>query len=48
MTENLTILIEEMGRKRPSDAKGDFVGSVYLTSTMGPGVRVAQAKSEKR
>jgi large subunit ribosomal protein L1 len=48
VTENLTVLIEEIGRKRPSDAKGDFVGSVFLTSTMGPGVRVAQAKSEKR
>jgi large subunit ribosomal protein L1 len=48
VTENLTVLIEEIGRKRPSDAKGDFMGSVFLTSTMGPGVRVAQAKSEKR
>jgi len=48
VSENLTVLIEEIGRKRPSDAKGDFMGSVYLTSTMGPGVRVAQAKSEKR
>jgi large subunit ribosomal protein L1 len=48
VSENLTTLIEEIGRKRPSDAKGDFMGSVYLTSTMGPGVRVAQAKSEKR
>ena len=48
VTENLTVLLEEIGRKRPSDAKGDFVGSVYLTSTMGPGVRVAQVKSEKR
>jgi large subunit ribosomal protein L1 len=48
VTENLTVLIDEIGRKRPADAKGDFVGSVYLSATMGPGVRVAQAKSEKR
>jgi large subunit ribosomal protein L1 len=48
VTENLTLLIDEIGRKRPSDAKGDFVGSVFLSSTMGPGVHVAQAKSEKR
>jgi len=48
VTENLTTLLEEIGRKRPADAKGDFVGSVFLTSTMGPGVRIAQAKSEKR
>jgi len=48
VSENLAILLEEIGRKRPSDAKGDFVGSVYLTSTMGPSVRVAVAKNEKR
>ena len=48
VTENLKLLIDEIGRKRPSDAKGDFVGSVFLSSTMGPGVHVAQAKSEKR
>ncbi len=47
-SENLTTLLEEITRKRPSDAKGEFVGSVFLTSTMGPGVRVAQAKTEKR
>jgi large subunit ribosomal protein L1 len=48
VSANLTTLLDEIERKRPSDAKGDFVGSVYLTSTMGPGVHVAQAKSEKR
>jgi len=48
VAENLTTLLEEVQRKRPSDAKGEFVASVYLTSTMGPGVRVAVAKSEKR
>jgi large subunit ribosomal protein L1 len=48
VSANLAILLEEIERKRPADAKGDYVGSVYLTSTMGPGVHVAQAKSEKR
>jgi large subunit ribosomal protein L1 len=48
VAENVTTLLEEVNRKKPADAKGDFVGSVYLTSTMGPGVHVAQAKSEKR
>jgi large subunit ribosomal protein L1 len=48
VAENLTVLLEEIGRRRPADAKGEFVGSVYLSSTMGPGVKVAQAKSEKR
>jgi large subunit ribosomal protein L1 len=48
VSANLKTLLEEIDRKRPADAKGDFVGSVYLSSTMGPGVRIAQAKSEKR
>jgi len=48
VAENVTTLLDEVNRKKPADAKGDFVGSVYLTSTMGPGVHVAQAKSEKR
>jgi large subunit ribosomal protein L1 len=48
VSENLKILLEEIERKRPADAKGDFVGSVYLASTMGPGVHVVQAKIEKR
>jgi len=48
VAENVTILLEEVNRRKPADAKGDFVGSVYLTSTMGPAVRVVQAKIEKR
>ena len=48
IAENLTVLLDEINRKRPADAKGDFVTSVYLASTMGPGVRVATVKNEKR
>jgi large subunit ribosomal protein L1 len=48
VASNLTTLMEEINRKRPSDAKGDFVTSVFLASTMGPSVRVALAKNEKR
>ena len=47
VAENLGTVVEEIQRKRPADAKGDFVASVFLTSTMGPGVRVAVAKKEK-
>ena len=45
--ENVKILIDEVGRKRPADAKGDFVQSIYLASTMGPSVKVALAKAER-
>lgn len=48
VNENLAILLEEIGRKRPSDTKGEFVSSVYLSSSMGPSVHVTVAKSEKR
>ena len=47
VAENVTTLLAEVARKRPADAKGDFVASVYLTSTMGPGVRVAMTKVER-
>lgn len=45
--ENLEILLAEIARKRPSDTKGDFIQSVYVASTMGPGVRVAAGESER-
>ncbi|MCE5256829.1 MAG: 50S ribosomal protein L1 [Spirochaetaceae bacterium] len=50
VAENLTTLLDEIYRRRPADAKGDFVASVFLASTMGPSVRVsaAIAKNEKR
>lgn len=48
IAENLSTLLDEVARKRPSDAKGDFIASVYLTPTMGPSVKVAIGKTEKR
>ena len=40
ITENAVAIIAEILRKKPADAKGDYVVSVALSSTMGPGVRV--------
>ena len=40
ITENAVSIIAEILRKKPADAKGDYVVSVALSSTMGPGVRV--------
>ena len=40
IAENITILLTEIGRKKPADAKADFVQSVSISSTMGPGVWV--------
>jgi large subunit ribosomal protein L1 len=40
IVENMRLVFSEVVRKRPSDAKGEFVKSVAISSTMGPGVRV--------
>ena len=38
---NATAFIQEVVRKRPSDLKGDYVTSIVVSSTMGPGVRLS-------
>lgn len=40
VVENLRLVVKEIIRKRPSDAKGEFVKSVVISPTMGPGVKV--------
>ena len=40
VAENADVIIKEIIRKKPSDAKGDYVQSVAIASTMGPGVAV--------
>ncbi len=38
--ENVKTLLAEIDRKKPADAKADFVRSVSVSSSMGPGVWV--------
>lgn len=38
---NAEHIISEIVKKKPADTKGEFIRSVALSSTMGPGVRVA-------
>jgi large subunit ribosomal protein L1 len=40
ITENARILINEVQRKKPADIKGEFIKSIAVSSTMGPGVMV--------
>ncbi|HIV98426.1 MAG TPA: 50S ribosomal protein L1 [Candidatus Ornithospirochaeta avicola] len=40
IAENARVTVTEIMRKKPSDAKGDFVLSVAVSSTMGPGIHV--------
>jgi large subunit ribosomal protein L1 len=44
--ENVRAVISEIKRKRPTDAKGDFIRTVSVASTMGPGVWVAMGDKE--
>ena len=40
LLENYASVVEEIVRAKPSAAKGRYIRSITLTSTMGPGVRV--------
>ena len=40
VAENVKLVIKEILRKKPADVKGDFVKSVALSSTMGPGIKL--------
>lgn len=41
VAENIKAVMTEVKRKRPVDAKGEFIQTVSVASTMGPGVWVA-------
>ncbi len=45
LVENATALLSEIMRARPSAAKGTYLRSVNLSSTMGPGVRVDSSEA---
>jgi large subunit ribosomal protein L1 len=38
--ENIQTAVDTIKRKRPSDVKGEFVKSVTVSTTMGPGVKI--------
>lgn len=40
VVQNVEHVVSEIVKKKPADTKGEFVRSVALSSTMGPGVRV--------
>jgi len=45
LLENYAALLEEMHRARPAAAKGRYLQTVTLTTTMGPGIRVDPART---
>jgi large subunit ribosomal protein L1 len=45
--ENAKTLIDAVLKAKPAAAKGKYVRSIFLSSTMGPGVRVDAVSLEK-
>jgi len=44
LTENFTALMDAIVKAKPATAKGQYIKSVTLSATMGPGVKVAYNK----
>ena len=44
LSENIATLLDAIVRAKPSAAKGTYLRSITLTSTMGPGVKVDPAR----
>jgi len=42
LTENLKVLLADLGKKKPATSKGRFIRKVSISSTMGPGMEVEQ------
>jgi large subunit ribosomal protein L1 len=45
LLDNYTAVIEEIVRAKPSAAKGKYIRSATLTTTMGPGIKVDAGKA---
>lgn len=48
LTENVQALLNELAAKRPASAKGIYVRSICVSSTMGPGVRIDSTSADPR
>ena len=46
LLDNYSTLLEEIIRAKPSGAKGRYIKSITLTSTMGPGIKVDPSRTK--
>ena len=44
LVDNLNALFDALIKARPAAVKGQYLKSITLTSTMGPGVKISPAK----
>jgi large subunit ribosomal protein L1 len=42
--QNINTLIEFIASKRPSTVKGDYFQKIYISTTMGPSIKIAITK----
>jgi len=42
LVDNTNVFIEKIIKMKPSSSKGTYVKSLYLTSTMGPGIHISK------
>jgi large subunit ribosomal protein L1 len=40
LVDNLRSLLQAIARVRPASAKGNFLRSLYVSTTMGPGLKI--------
>lgn len=45
LAENFMVLLESLVKAKPASAKGQYVKSITISTTMGPGVKVDQQKA---
>ncbi|KJS16777.1 MAG: 50S ribosomal protein L1 [Peptococcaceae bacterium BRH_c4b] len=44
LAENLRILVEQLIRVKPAAAKGQYIKGIFVSSTMGPGIKINSQK----
>ena len=42
LTDNIKVLMEAVAKAKPSNSKGQYIKSISVSSTMGPGIFVEQ------
>ena len=47
LNENLSVLMDVLVKARPASTKGNYMRSLTLSSTMGPGIRVSPSSVQK-
>jgi large subunit ribosomal protein L1 len=40
LLENMAVLVDNVVRSRPSSVKGQFIKTAYITTTMGPSIKL--------